>query len=82
MYIKKRVVSQNFRSSYISIIQMLEKIKPNSVLFLGNNITNLVENSALLEIIHANNDSANSTLCFSNLLLFLQFQPLSQQKLA
>lgn len=40
-------LSQNFRSSYISIISMLNKIKPNSILLLGNNVTNLIENSLL-----------------------------------
>jgi len=39
--------SQNFRSSYISIISMMKKLNPNSVLLLGNNITNLVEDSLL-----------------------------------
>lgn len=36
-------LSQNFRSSYISILSLLPKLRPNALLLLGNNITNLIE---------------------------------------
>ncbi len=36
-------LSQNFRSSYISILSLLPKLKPNSLLLLGNNITSITE---------------------------------------
>lgn len=41
-------LSQNFRSSYISILTLLNsRLKPNSLLLLANNTTNLVEQSLM-----------------------------------
>ena len=40
-------LSQSFRSSYISISSLLPKLKPNSLLLLGNNLTNLIELSLI-----------------------------------
>ncbi len=49
-------LSQNFRSSYITICSMMKNLRPNSILLLGNNITNLIEES-LLDLFNITKDN-------------------------